>query len=221
MIKGKSQVSLAAAEIDDFQGLVSGQVVQDVCGNFQKTIDLTEFSVMLFQNLPLLVHNAKAYQEGTGDAVGDQVMLRFVVRQAGHFFCGGFFLNTGTVRMGSQDLIIRLCGKEIGLLEIKAHHFFKKAAKLIRIQVLMESLFFIRIFRLVHHAFPKGNRPYGDFVQGLAFFSLAAEDKADQAPFIQAAAQKIGHAIHFAECLLFFRQSVLPAPSKGSPGSHR
>ena len=117
IIEGKGQVSLAAAKINDAQRALAclrfrsvGQSRKDIIHDFEKSVDLAEFAVMLGKDAAVCAHDAQADEEIAGLAIGDDVILFAVVGKADgrNGKRGSFAADARIVDFVGQNLCLHL-----------------------------------------------------------------------------------------------------------------
>ena len=161
MIKREGQICFAAAEIDDFQGLVLRQVWEDILHDFKVTVNLTEFVVAAREYGSVFAHNPKADQKITGNARRQYIIFCAVVGQGGcghsrdggrsrrSRHCQGLAGNPRCFRFCGENLNFTVPGKNIRLLEFLTDQVQRKAACIGCIEIGMCYFLRISIFRLV------------------------------------------------------------------------
>ena len=88
IVKGKCQICFAASEVYYFEaagravcGAAGRQVFVSVTHDLQKPVDLSEFRIMSFKDIPVFVHYTELYKKRTWLAFFDDIVLFTVMRE--------------------------------------------------------------------------------------------------------------------------------------------
>lgn len=84
MVKSEGEICFAAAEVDNAQGAVIGQIFKYIVDDFKIPVYLAELAVGTGKDLSVLAHDAQFYEKVAWNAVGNNIVFCFVVRKSRH-----------------------------------------------------------------------------------------------------------------------------------------